>query len=340
MKRTVAKLVAPERFELVEEPLPALKPGELLLRIQSCGLCHSEIPTYLGKRQLYGYMTGSTGRMIPSTSFAVVDDIQFPVLMGHEPVAVVEDKGTDVTGFKTGDLVGGWKRQCFADYAVLDPARLVKLPAHGADPRKLLVEPVTCAVNIARAASPAFGDTVAVVGCGFMGLLCVAALKQSGAYNLVALDLMDERLELAKRIGASHVANPKTENVPQLINDLTGGQGADIVIEISGRMAGLSLAAAIVRQRGKMLMPSLYGEPEPMDAGHMLMLKSPIIHVTHPWYSTDYDRDQLIAAEGFERGVFPMDELVTHELPLDRINEAFQQLQSPPAGYIKGIVVP
>jgi len=135
-----------------------------------------------------------------------------------------------------------------------------------------------------------------------MGLLCVAGLKDSGAHNLVAIDLMDERLEWAKRVGASHMANPKADNVPQLITDLTGGQGADIVIEISGKMARLSLAAAIIRQRGKMLMPSLYGELEPMDAGHMLMLKSPIFHVTHPWYSLDYDRDQHIAAEGFERG--------------------------------------
>jgi len=128
VKRKVAKLAGPKRFELVEEPLPALKSDEVLLRIQSCGLCHSAIPTYLGMRQLYGYMSGSTGRFVPSTHFEVVDEIRFPVLMDHEPVAVIEDKGAEVTGFKTGDLVGGWKRQCFADYAVLDTARIVKLP--------------------------------------------------------------------------------------------------------------------------------------------------------------------------------------------------------------------
>ncbi len=334
MRRRIARLVEPRRFEVVQETLPALNPDEVLMRVLSCGLCHSEVPTYLGERQLVGVVRkGGAG-------FRITDKVEFPVLMGHEPVAVIEDKGSEVEGFRIGDLVSGWKRQCFADYVVADTSRLVKLPPLLEEPKKCLAEPLGCIVNIVRAAAPPLGDSVAIIGCGFMGLLCVAGLKESGAFELIAIDLMDERLEWATKLGATRTLNPGRDNVARIVEDMTSGRGVDIVVEITGSMKGFRLATEIVRQRGKILIPSLYGRPEPMDAGYHLMLKSPTIHSTHPWYSDDSERDLRLGVEALARKVLPGNLLVTHEFRLDQINEAFGVLVNPGPGYLKGIIVP
>lgn len=334
MKRKVAKLVGPRRFEIVEEELPALRPDEVLMRVMSCGLCHSEVPTYLGERQLVGIVRKGGG------GFRITEKVEFPVLMGHEPVAVIEDKGLEVDDFDIGDIVSGWKRQCFADYVVADTTRLVKLPPNVEEPRKCLAEPLGCVVNIVRAASPPLGDSVAVIGCGFMGLLCIAGLKMSGAFECIAVDLVDERLEWAQKLGATRTLNPKRDSIVECINDMTSGRGVDVVVEITGNMKGFRLAMEIVRQRGKVLIPSLYGRPEPMDAGFQLMLKSPTIHSTHPWYSEDSVRDLSLGVEALARGVFPIEQLVTHEFRLEDINQAFNTLVYPDPGYLKGIVIP
>lgn len=334
MKRKVAKLVAPRRFEITEEELPSLKPDELLMRVISCGLCHSEVPTYLGEQQLVGVVRKEGG------GFRISESVQFPVVMGHEPVAVIEDVGAEVKGFGVGDFVSGWKRQCFADYVVTDASKLVKLPINVEEPGKCLAEPLGCVVNIVRAASPPLGDSVAVIGCGFMGLLCIAGLRMSGAFECIAIDLIDERLEWAKKLGATKTLNPRRDAIVEWINDVTSGRGVDVVIEITGSMKGFRLAMEIVRQRGKVLIPSLYGRPEPMEAGFQLMLKAPTIHSTHPWYSEDSMRDLTLGIEAAARRLFPIEQLVTHEFRLEDIDRAFNMLVHPDPSYLKGIIIP
>ena len=334
MKRKIAKLVSPKKFEIFEEPLGTLKDDEILLKMISCGLCHSEVPVYLGERQLVGQVKKG------GTAFEVVTEIDFPVLLGHEPVAVIEDVGKKVKDFKIGDFVSGWKRQCFTDYLITDTTKLVKINSDVEEKKKCLIEPLACIVNILRAANPLFGDSVAIIGCGFMGLLTLMGLSKGGAFDKIAIDLEDNRLELAKKFGATHTLNARKENVVNAIQKITGGKGADVVIEISGRMAGFDTAAQIVKSRGKILIPSLYGKPEVMNSGFYLMLKAPTIISAHPFYSDDYDRDILLAARSFEKGILPVNELITHEFSLDNINEGFEVLTSGNPNYIKGIIVP
>ena len=334
MKRKIAKLVSPKKFEIFEEPLGTLKDDEILLKIISCGLCHSDVPVYLGEQQLAGQVKKG------GTAFKVVTEIDFPVLLGHEPVGVIEDVGKEVKDFKVGDFVSGWKRQCFADYLITDTTKLVKINSNTKEKKKCLIEPLACIVNIERAANPLFGDSVVVIGCGFMGLLALTGLNKSGAFKKIAIDLVDSRLDLAKKFGATHTLNAKKENVVDTIQDITEGKGADIVIEITGRMAGFDMATQIVKSRGKILIPSLYAKPEVMKSGFYLMLKAPTIISAHPFYSDDYDRDMILAAHSFEKGILPVNKLITHEFSLDNINEGFEVLTSGNPNYIKGIIVP
>ena len=227
-------------------------------------------------------------------------------------------------------------------------AYFTKIPK---DIRKIeycLGEPLMCISNIVRATAPGFGDYVAVIGCGMMGLTTMSGLAKSAAFELIGLDLVNSRLELAKKYGATQTVNPKEVDAAKVIKEMTNGKGVDIAVEISGSLAGFSLACKIVKggtvtsfgARAKILIPSLYGIPQMMDAGYDLMYKSPIIHSTHPMYSQDYMDDLRKGVEGYKRNIFPLDSMITHEFKLEDIGEAFEMLEHPTPDYFKGVVKP
>lgn len=340
--RRVAKLCAPKEFEIVEEPLGSPKPNEILIRILAVGLCHSEMPTYLGKSAIAVREDGS---------FFKNEDLKYPIEMGHEPVGLVETAGVEVKDFREGDHVSGPLMPSFASHIIVDPTTtiLAKLPNTIKEPKYCLAEPLMCISNIVRTAAPQFGDYLAVIGCGFMGLLCLSGVAGSAAFETIAIDLIDSRLEWAKKLGATKTINPNKLDIMSEIERITNGHGADTVIEITGKMAGFSLACDIIkggggvdsaRGRGRILIPSLYGFPETMDTGYQLMFKSPIIYSTHPWHSMNYMEDMKKGIEGFLRGILPLEQLITHEFSLEDIGKGFEMLENPQDGFIKGIVVP
>ena len=110
-----------------------------------------------------------------------------PVYLGHEPSGTVAQIGSGVTRFKEGDRVTGGISKAFATHALAAEEDLLPVPA-GVDLQHAIGEPLMCVSNIVRAAAPKFGDHVAVVGCGQMGLLAIAALKQAGLGSLIAVD--------------------------------------------------------------------------------------------------------------------------------------------------------
>lgn len=341
MKRRAAKLVGPRKFEIMEEPIRPLNDNEVLLRVLSCGLCHSDMPAFIGEDRI-----ARTPEGIPymDTHF------QYPFEVGHEPSGVIEDVGKAVKGLKPGDNVSGLARAVFATHTYADPTTLVKLPPEVKDPKYCLIEPLTCICNNVRAANPEYGDYVAVIGCGMMGLMVIAGLSRSPAREIIAIDLIDFRLEWAKKLGATKTLNAKKTNVAAEIAELTKGHGVDVVVEITGKIAGLGLACDIVKNasllgyqgRGKILMPSLYAGKQVWESsyGYQLMFKSPILHSTHPWYSQDYLEDQRRALWGYITGILPLNKIITHEFKLEDTGKGFETAETGADNYIKGIVVP
>jgi 2-desacetyl-2-hydroxyethyl bacteriochlorophyllide A dehydrogenase len=345
MRAKTAVLVAERKFAIEEVELPALEAHQVLVKVLSCGLCHSEIPAYLGQRQSKR-RPGTVevfGKVLSSRGLYAQDGVDYPVLLGHEPVGVVVDKGRAVKHLRVGDTVSGKKTPlvfgCYADHFISGTERFFTLPPDIKEPQYCLLEPLQCVVTILRAATPLLGDSIAVIGCGSMGLLCLAGLRSSGASERVAVDLLDDRLERAAALGATAVLNPRRQDMQAEAERLSGGEGFDVVIEISGRLAGLRLAAELVRQRGKIISASVY-TPEPLDFGPTLMFKSPVLHATHPWYSDDINRDLRIARDLYRTHILPMGSLVTHEFPLEKINEAFAALAAGEGDFIKGLIRP
>ncbi|WZL81502.1 zinc-binding dehydrogenase [Vallitaleaceae bacterium 9-2] len=342
MKRKMAILVDKKKFEILEEDIPALQPHEIMFKTVSVGMCHSDMPTYAGDAAMwfdeYGHYT-------------MIKDIQYPTLVGHEAVGIVEEVGSDVTTFEVGDYVAGSSIVMGYSSHTLAPAKFcIKLPKTIPlnELKYWLLEPTICCANIAKAASPKFGDIVAVVGCGMMNLLTMKALSHSSAKKIIAIDLDDSRLALAKKFGATHTINPKTTDFKAEINRLTNNKGADKVIEGTGNLKGLKTAIKAVRYadifgvqgRGEVYTLSLYSHKENWDPelGYELMFHSPIIHVTHPPYINDFEKLANDTIDAIQKKVLPISSLITHEFKIDDIQKAFKLMESGNSNYIKGII--
>lgn len=334
MKRRVAKLVGKKEFGFFEEEIRELRDDEILIEMMSVGLCHSDIPAYFGSSRMGFHRNGYE---------AMERELVYPMELGHEPVGKVIQIGKKVTRFQVNDLVTGVAAGCFATHMIAsENDRWMVIPSMDKPIDSCLGEPMMCVANIVQAAAPRLGDRIAVVGCGFMGLMCIAGLKGEALGQLTAIDFIDTKLELAKKYGATHTINPSREDLEDAMYKLTNGKGFDIVIEITGSLKGLNSALSIIRiaGRGKICAPSMYtrGEIFTEEMAYYMMYRSPIIHVTHPWYSENYMQTLEQGVEAYKKGIFPTNELISHRIPFDKIEEGFQLLEHNPADYIKGIL--
>ncbi|MFO0942847.1 MAG: galactitol-1-phosphate 5-dehydrogenase [Pirellulales bacterium] len=260
-----------QKLEIVDLPKPEISANDLLVQVKACGICGSDI---------HGW-DGSTGRRKP------------PLVMGHEAAGIVAAVGSNVRGFAEGDRVTfdstvscgqcfycqrGSINLCenrqvlgvscdefrrngaFAEYVVVPSRIAYQLPAALPFEHAALIEAVSIAVHAANRTPVTLGDTAVVVGSGMIGLLVVQTIRLSGCSRVIAVDLEDGKLELAKSFGADFVLNPKQCDVVQEVMKLTGGRGADVAIEVVGASATVNTAIDCTRRGGSI---SLVGNLSP-----------------------------------------------------------------------------
>lgn len=329
MRTKAAVLIAPQTFEIQNIELPPLTPGQMLVRVKVCGLCHSEMGRYLGKGTMW-----------------FGDPIVYPIRLGHEAAGVVEEVGSEVSGFRPGDRVTGvWRTPTFAEHAFLDMggsgrvATVVKIPDN-IPFEHCLGEPMKCGVNIVRHSQVRFGDYVFVAGCGFMGLLVIANLASRGLSGLIACDVIESRLKLAMEMGATAVLDPRKVDVAEEVKRITGGKMCDVVYEGIGKPVGVDLVNRAVRSGPPPGIVALFGYHAWPDTYDLSLWgpKAPLVISLHPAYSPDTLRDLEIAMKALSSGLYPMDKLITHRYALEDVGKGFEALVAPPPGYLKGIV--
>jgi L-iditol 2-dehydrogenase len=250
----------------VEEiPAPSVGPDDVLVRVRACGICGSDV---------HGF-DGSTGRRRP------------PLVMGHEAAGEVAAVGIAVNRWKAGDRVTmdstvfcgrcwhcmrgecnlcderrvlgvsceAYRRDgAFAEYVSVPERILHKLPDGLSFEQSAMAEAVSVAVHAVRNACLEPDAAVAVVGSGMIGLLVVQVLKIQGCRQIIAVDLDDGRLGLARRLGATSVINSALASAPAAIGQLTSGRGADVVFEVVGLSSTLATALESVRKRGRVIL--------------------------------------------------------------------------------------
>jgi L-iditol 2-dehydrogenase len=320
MRTRQAVLVEPGRFELRDAQVSP-RAGELLVRVHACGLCTWEMNHWKG---LLG---------------------ECPQTLGHEIAGSVVELGTGVDSFEIGQPVTGLSGGLhgFADFCIMPADRCVAVscdvPATTA-----LGEPLKCVITTLSGAAPAAGEVGVVVGCGPMGLWCLQALADASLAALVAVDVSEAKLNLARQCGATHTVQPRDGRALQAIAGLTGERMADFVIEGTGQPGVLSQAIEYLKiGRGRLVVMSSHEEQVANFDFRPLMARGAVVHFTQPAYTgyTMLEIEHLRRAVAlYNQGVFKMDRIVTHRFALEDIQRAFETLEQKPADYVKGIVVP
>ncbi len=327
-----AFIVAPRKFEIREVPTPKITDSEMLVKIEACGVCSSDMS---------GYKDSYSAEMKKANPF--------PRRAGHEPAGTVVEVGKLVKDFKVGDRITGYfADNAYCEYVACDPTNSVSR-GHGYIIEKIpdgvpfeyaLGEPLMSLMSIARTTTPEFGDFVFQVGAGFMGLGIIAGVSSPKLREYIVADLDDERLKLAKELGATITLNPKKVDVVQEVMKITEGRGVDVGIEVVGHPIGIKMTGDVIKNnRAKLILVGWHQAPDTYELFNWI--KSPIIYSPQGiGMSTDYHSELTRAMWALEKGIFPMKKLVTHKYKLEDIGKAFEANLSRTPGYIKGVVMP
>lgn len=334
-----------KQLEVVEMPRPDIGPRDLLVEVKACGICGSDI---------HGY-DGSTGRRIP------------PLVMGHEAAGVVAAVGTEVTQFQVGDRVtfdstvscgychfcrrgrinlcdnrrvlgvscGDYRRHgAFAEYVAVPESISYRLPDKLSFDHAALIEAVSVAVHAANRSSVRMGDSAVVVGSGMIGLLVVQALRWAGCDQIIAVDLEDRKLKLARELGADHTLNPQQANVVEEVQRLTGGRGADVVAEVVGATPTVKTAIQCARKGGTV---TLVGNLAPQVE---LPLQSVVTRELNVMGSCASNGEYPECIALLERGAIRVDPLITARATLDEGPAWFERLYQGDSSAMKVIIQP
>ena len=315
-----AVITAPRTCELHEVELPVPEPDQVLIRVEGCGVCGSNLPLWEGRSWFtYPAMPGAPG---------------------HEGWGRVAAVGAGASSIRVGERVAFLSERAFAEYDVAATSSMVVLPA-SLDHHEVPGEPLGCAVNIWRRSAIERGQTVAVIGVGFLGALVTQLAARAGA-RVIAISQRAYSLELARAMGASvslELATPDAELVAR-VEELTDGAGCDRVIELVGLQRPLELAAKLCRIRGRLVIAAVHQDgPRQVDMFLWNWRGLDVINA-HERAASANVSGMTAALDRVLAGQLDPAPLYTHRVPLARAGEAFELLRLRPDGFVKALVTP
>jgi threonine dehydrogenase-like Zn-dependent dehydrogenase len=312
-----AVLEGPGRMKVAEVEVPAPGAGQVRVKLEGCGVCASNLTPWAGP-----------------------DWMQFPTdpgALGHEGWGVVDAVGDGVEGLAAGDRVAALSFKSYGEYDVADAAAVVKLPAELSG-KPFPGEPLGCAMNIFRRSDVRAGQTVAIVGIGFLGAILTRLATDAGA-RVIAISRRPFSLDIARRFGAAEVI-PMDDHwqIIERVKALTDGRLCDRVIEAVGKQWPLDLAGELVREGGKLIVAG-YHQDGPRQV-NMQMWNWKGIDVINA-----HERDPEVAMQGIRDAVEAVasgrldpSPLYTHSYPLEQLGEALDATRDRPDGFLKALV--
>lgn len=344
--RTMKAIVKASRgpgAEIRDLPVPTPGPGEILLRVRRAGVCGTDL-------HIWSWDRWSEGRMRP------------PVTLGHEFVGEVIELGPGVANVKLGDavaceshVVDGTCLSCrtgnahvcentrilgvdvnggFAEFVAVPAVNAWHVPPGVPLEVAAVMEPCGNAVHTAFS-GPLSGCSIAVTGCGPIGLFAIGVARAAGASLVLASDVSPYRLDLARRMRADAVIDVSKESFPDRVRELTGGRGLDGVLEMSGNPVAVRDGLAALRMGGRLSMLGLPTDSYELDWNRLVIFKGVTIHgiIGRRMYDTWYQLDQLLRS-----GRLDLRPAITHVMPMERFDEAIGLLRDGRAG--KVVLVP
>lgn len=336
--RALAKVEAGPGVELIQRQVPEPGPGEVLLRVDAASICGTDL-------HLFQWDEWAAENLVP------------PRILGHELAGTVVGIGPGVSRVREGDLVGVeshlfcWEcAQCqrgemhlcrdlrvigvhvdggFAEHVVIPEANAVE--SNGLDPAVVaLQEPMGNAVHAAFA-EPIEGRTVLVTGCGPIGLCAVGIARAAGAALVVATDTEPYRLDLARTMGADLALDASDPGTEARIMEATGGDGVEVVLEMSGSPRALDQALRVITRGGRISLLGIFNGAVPIELSESVIMQGLRLHgiFGRRIYDT-WERTQAL----LRSGALDVTPIITHRLDLSEWPKAFELLASRHAGKV------
>ncbi|MHB1293675.1 MAG: MDR/zinc-dependent alcohol dehydrogenase-like family protein [Anaerolineae bacterium] len=312
-----AVIAEPGKVELVRVPIPEPGPKDVRIRLEGCGVCASNLSPWEGQ---------------PWFTYPME-----PGQLGHESWGRIDALGAEVQNLRVGDRVTALSNHAYAAYDVAPVDAVVSLPEALAG-HPFPGEPLGCAMNIYARSGIAKGQTVAIVGIGFLGALLTQLAGRSGV-RVLALSRRPWALEVAKAMGAEEVI-PMDDHwrVIDKVRELTGGAFCDQVVEATGKQWPLDLAAELTRERGRLIIAG-YHQDGPRQVNMQLW----------NWRGLDvinaHERDPRVYVAGIRSAVEAVMcgdldpwSLFTHSFALGDLGQALNMTRDRPDGFLKALI--
>jgi threonine dehydrogenase-like Zn-dependent dehydrogenase len=305
------------RVELTEAGIPEPGPREVRVRVEGCGVCGSNLPVWEG-REWFTYP-------------------QAPGAPGHEGWGFIDAVGGEVQGLAVGDRVAMFSNGAYAEYDVAESGGVVRLP-ESFDGKPFPGEPLACAMNVFRRSRIRTGQTVAVVGVGFLGAMLARLAARAGA-RVIAISRRPFALKVAREFGAAEtILTDDHRRIIERVKDLTGGECCERVIEAVGLQRPLDLASELTREGGRLIIAGYH-----QDGPRQVNMQS------WNWRGIDvinaHERDPRVYARGMreavaavESGALDPSPLFTHTFRLEQLGAAFEMARERPDGFLKALI--
>ncbi len=302
-------------LEMLDAPAPEPGPGQVRLALEGCGVCGSDLPVWAG-RPWFEYPRD-------------------PGAPGHEGWGTIEAVGAGVDDLREGQRVTGLASRCYATEAVAEAGELVVLP-EALDGRPFPGEALGCAMNVFARSQIDAGDTVAVVGVGFLGALLVQLAARAGA-RVIAISRRPFALQMARQGGAVDTIE-LNQPVTELVHELTGGALCDVVVEAAGVQRTLDVAAPLVRERGRLVIAGFHQDGARQVDMQLWNWRGLDVINAHERAPSVYVRGIRAAIGAVVEGRLDPEPLYTHRFALRRLPDALETAGSRPDGFIKALV--
>ena len=322
----------------IDEPKIS-KPDDVIIDVKYVGICGTDMVSYQGKHEL----------------------LTFPRVLGHEFSGIVTVIGEGVKNVKPGDYVTveplvtcGICKPCkIGDYNVCEDMKVLGVHVDGACQEKVLInadrvfklppgtslkegamiEPLCVSLEISRRGQLSIEDTLVIFGAGVIGLCVLKVAKCIRARRIISIDISDDKLKIAKNLGADYVINPIRDNVEQAVAEITNGKGASLVIEASGAEEAIKTCWTVTAYRGRVVIIGFYKSP---------LVQIPPIHIVKKEldiYGSRLYRNRFpLAIDLLARKEVTLIDLISHEFMFDQIDLAMKTALNPAEKTLKVVI--
>ena len=313
------QLTGPRRMELVEVEEPSPKEGEALVRLEKISICGSDIRPFA----------------------AVMDEARYPLHPGrpvHECAGMVEESYCDEFNVGQRVIVFPFAEGGFREYLTVPPQNMVALPSEGSMDTWIMCQPMGTVLYSVSRIGDVIDKNVVVLGQGAIGLSFTTFLSGMHCRELIAVDLEDYRLDVAKSLGATRTINPRYENVMDAIQDLTGGVGADVVVEAAGEHETVRQSVVMAKKFGTVIWFGMtHNEYFAIDFQQIRNKDLTMIGTSSARAGTmpQYVRQVVHMVD---QGRLDPSILVTHQMKAEEVQEAFVMYEERADGVIKVVL--